>query len=102
MRNDGVMIDLESLFARRVLALGRPGGVALAISTSGNGENVVRGRRAAAEAGMAAVLGGRGGGRMNRLADPLLVAPSEDAAAIQEMPVTLGHMPCPALEGDLR
>ena len=84
-------------------ALARAGDIAIAISTSGNSENVIRGLEAARQAGaVAAALGGRGGGRMKGLADPLLVVPSNDTASIQEMHITLGHMLCSALEAGLK
>ena len=47
---------------------------------------------------MAAAFGGRGGGRMLEIADPILVVPSDDTASIQEMHITLGHMLCSVLE----
>ena len=92
----------QDLFARQIVALGRAGDVAIGISTSGNSENVLRGLAAAREAGcVAAGLGGRDGGRMVGLADPLLVVPSDDTARIQEMHILVGHMLCGALETEL-
>ncbi len=38
---------------------------------------------------------------MKKLADPLLLIPSDDTARIQEMHITLGHMFCGALEKEL-
>jgi len=92
----------EELFARQVEALCRPGDVVIAISTSGNSENVIRALNTAREMGVtAAGLGGRDGGRMKGLADPLLVVPSADTARIQEMHITIGHMLCGALEREV-
>ncbi|MCP5371505.1 MAG: D-sedoheptulose 7-phosphate isomerase [Hyphomicrobiales bacterium] len=89
----------QDLFARQVVAVGRPGDVAIGISTSGNSDNVLRGLAAAREKGcVAAGLGGRDGGRMVGLADPLLVVPSDDTARIQEMHILIGHMLCGGLE----
>ena len=90
------------LFARQVEALVRPGDVVIALSTSGNSENVIRGLAAArAKGAVAAGLTGRGGGRMVGQAEPLLIVPSDDTARIQEMHITLGHMLCGALEEEL-
>ena len=50
---------------------------------------------------VAAGFGGKGGGRMKGLADPLLVVPSDTTARIQEMHITLGQMLCGALEQEL-
>ena len=92
----------DDLFARQVEALCRPGDVVIGISTSGNSENVIRALKAARTLDAVAVgFGGRDGGRMRGLADPLLVVPSNDTARIQEMHITLGHMLCGALETEL-
>lgn len=94
--------SFDDLFARQVEALCRPGDVALAISTSGNSGNVIRGLETAKEIGAIPVgFGGKGGGRMAGLADPLLVVPSDVTSRIQEMHITLGHMLCGALEQEL-
>jgi D-sedoheptulose 7-phosphate isomerase len=92
----------EDAFARQVEALVRPDDVVIAISTSGNSENVIRGLAAArAKGAVAAGLTGRDGGRMVGAAEPLLIVPSDDTARIQEMHITLGHMLCGALEEEI-
>ena len=94
--------SFDDLFARQVEALCRPGGVALVISTPGNSENVIRGLEKAKQIGAIPVgFGGKGGGRMVGLADPLLIVPSNITSRIQEMHITLGHMLCGALEQEL-
>ncbi len=94
--------SFDDLFARQVEALCLPGDVALAISTSGKSENVIRGLEKAKEIGAIPVgFGGKGGGRMVGLADPLLIVPSDITSRIQEMHITLGHMLCGALEQEL-
>lgn len=95
-------LGFERLFARQIEAVGRPGDVALGISTSGTSPNVVEGLTAAKAAGLhAAALTGRGGGRLVGLADPVLVVPSDTTARIQEMHILLGQMLCGALEREL-
>jgi D-sedoheptulose 7-phosphate isomerase len=95
-------MGFEQVFARQVEALGRPGDVALGISTSGHSPNVLAGLAMARERGLVAVgLAGRGGGAMVGLADPLVVVPDEDTARIQEMHILLGHILCVALEEGL-
>lgn len=94
--------SFDELFSRQIEALGRRGDVAIGISTSGESENVIRGLEKAKALGVhAAGFGGKGGGRMTGLADPLLVVPSDTTARIQEMHITLGQMLCGALEGEL-
>lgn len=106
---DGVLLtaagnDLgfEQVFARQIEALGRPGDLAIALSTSGRSPNVLAGLRAARACGLStAALGGGKGGMLPALADPVLLVPAEETARIQEMHITLGHMLCVALEREL-
>jgi D-sedoheptulose 7-phosphate isomerase len=95
-------LGFEQLFARQLRALGRPGDVAIAISTSGRSANVILGLEAARDLGLVpAALAGGDGGRLLGLADPLLVVPSRTTARIQELHITLGQMLCGALEREL-
>jgi D-sedoheptulose 7-phosphate isomerase len=95
-------LGFDELFARQIEALGRPGDVAIAISTSGKSANIIRGLKQAKAMGLvAAALGGKGGGDMVGIADPLLIVPSDTTARIQEMHITLGQMLCGALEIEL-
>lgn len=92
-------LGFEHLFARQIEALGRPGDVALGISTSGRSANVVRAlERARADGLVAAALGGGDGGLLVGLADPLLLVPSGVTARIQEMHILLGQALCGAIE----
>ena len=95
-------LGFELVFARQIEALGRPGDVAIAISTSGRSPNVIAAlKQARAMRLITAGLGGRDGGGMVGLADHLLVVPSDTTARIQEMHITLGQMLCGALELEL-
>lgn len=92
----------EDLFSRQIEALGRPGDVAIAITTSGKSPNVLKALRVAKEKGLVcAALAGKGGGNLPGLADPLLIVPSDTVARIQEMHITLGQMLCGAVEIEL-
>ena len=92
-------LGFEQLFARQITALCRPGDVAVAISTSGTSPNIIAGLKEARRLGVVTTaLGGKGGGAMVGLADPVLVVPSDTTARIQEMHITLGQMLCGALE----
>jgi D-sedoheptulose 7-phosphate isomerase len=95
-------LGFEMIFSRQIEALGRPGDVAVAISTSGKSANVIAGLRQARAIGLVTVaLGGKDGGDMAGLADHLLAVPSDVTARIQEMHITLGQMLCAALEIEL-
>jgi D-sedoheptulose 7-phosphate isomerase len=93
----------ETVFARQVEALGVPGDVLVAISTSGNSRSILRAVEAAARAGIACLtLSGRGGGELARMAaDCHLVVPSESTARIQEVHITIVHVWCRLIEEEL-
>lgn len=87
--------DFAELFAKQVRALGRPGDVAVGISTSGGSENVVRGLKEARNLGLRTLaLSGRDGGPVAAAAEMALVVPSGNTARIQEVHITLGHVLC--------
>ena len=89
----------DTVFECQVRALGKPGDLAIGITTSGTSPNVIRALQAAREIGMvAAALTGRGGGALPGLADPLVMVPSTTVARTQEMHIMIGHMLCDVLE----
>lgn len=95
-------LGFERIFARQIEALGKPGDVAIAISTSGKSPNVIAGlKQAKAMKLLTAAFGGRNGGAMAGLADHLLAVPSDATARIQEMHIVLGQMLCAAIEIEL-
>lgn len=92
-------LGFDSLFARQIEALGKPGDVAIGITTSGRSRNVIRGLEAARAGGLvAAAFAGRDGGDLPGIADPLVIVPSNVTSRIQEMHITLGHALCLGLE----
>jgi D-sedoheptulose 7-phosphate isomerase len=95
-------LGFEQLFARQIEAIGRPGDLAIGITTSGRSPNVLAGFDQARNMGIAtASLTGNGGGDLSGRADLLLIVPSTVTARIQEMHILLGQMLCGALEQKL-
>src|SRR5215510_14244520 len=89
----------ETIFARQVAGLGRPGDVFLAISTSGNSSNVVRAVEEARRRGLSTLgLLGRDGGRLKEMVHLALVVSASSTQRIQEVHITIGHILCGALE----
>jgi D-sedoheptulose 7-phosphate isomerase len=89
----------EQIFARQVLGKGRPGDVAVGLSTSGNSANVCAGLAAARQAGMKTIaLTGSGGGQCAELADVLLDVPSRQTPRIQEAHAVVYHIICEMVE----
>ena len=86
----------DDVFARQVRALGAPGDVALAISTSGRSPNVLRAVEACRERGIHTVgLTGGDGGALAGMVDVCLrVSASTLSARIQETHILIGHVIC--------
>jgi phosphoheptose isomerase len=89
----------ERVFARQVEALGAPGDVAFAISTSGVSPNVVAALKAARARGLRTIaLTGRDGGEAGRLAEVHINVPEDCTARVQEVHITLIHAICEIVE----
>lgn len=94
--------EYAEVFARQLRALGRPGDVAVGLSTSGSSANVVRALDTARELGMfSVVLTGAGGGAAADLADVCIAVPTTDTPRVQEACLHLGHTICELVERDL-
>jgi D-sedoheptulose 7-phosphate isomerase len=90
----------ERVFVRQIEALGRPGDVALGISTSGGSANVVAGLETAHGRGMQTIaLTGRDGGAVGRAADIHVNVADDSTARVQEVHRTLIHALCELIEG---
>jgi len=96
--------SFAQVFSRQVEALGRPGEVLLAISTSGNSENVVAAAAAAQTSGMQtiALTGGAGGalGQSEDVHQHLNIA-HPSTARIQEMHITCLHILCTLIDKEM-
>ncbi|WP_298834906.1 phosphoheptose isomerase [uncultured Piscinibacter sp.] len=94
--------DFNSVFSKQVQALGAPGDVLLAISTSGNSANVLAAVEAARAKDMTVIaLTGRGGGKLReRLGetDVHICVPHERTARIQEVHILVLHCLCDAVD----
>ena len=92
--------DFNSIFSKQVQALGAPGDVLLAISTSGNSNNVIAAIEAAHAREMVVIaMTGHKGGRIRELlteTDVLICVPHERTARIQEVHLLTLHCLCDA------
>jgi D-sedoheptulose 7-phosphate isomerase len=92
----------EHVFARQVEALGAPGDVLVAFSTSGNSSNVVEAARAARHMRCKVIaFTGQQGGSLASQADVILRVPSRDVARIQEVHDICIHALAEAVEDEL-
>jgi D-sedoheptulose 7-phosphate isomerase len=88
-------VSFDVVFSRQVRAFGRPGDIALALSTSGGSPNVLAALEQADKSGMLTVgLAGYGGGRMAELAavQHMFAVPSTSVHRVQEVQTTLYHV----------
>ena len=89
----------EHVFARQVEALGNPGDVLVAITTSGTSKNVLAAVAAARELGMKVIaLTGAKGAAFVASCDAGIAVPSTNTARIQENHITIGHLLCEVLD----
>ena len=91
----------DKVFSRQIEAFAAPGDVFIAISTSGNSNNILAAIVAAKEKGSIVVgLSGRDGGKMNDFCDINIVVPSNITAFIQEMHILIGHIICGSVDSN--
>jgi D-sedoheptulose 7-phosphate isomerase len=92
----------HTCFSRQVEALGNPGDVLVAVSTSGNSENVLCAAEAAGALGIKRIgLTGAGGGKLSRLVDVCFDVPSRRTARVQEIHAICLHAMAEAIEQKL-
>jgi D-sedoheptulose 7-phosphate isomerase len=92
----------EEVFSKQILALGKPGDVLLAISTSGNSPNVMEAIKACRLRGVHVVaLTGKQGGKMAAMVegkDVHLCVPADRTARIQEVHLLTLHCLCDGID----
>ncbi|RTY36004.1 SIS domain-containing protein [Chlorobium phaeovibrioides] len=88
----------SQVFARELACLARPEDLFLAISTSGNSDNIIRAVDIANEKGLDVwALTGEAGGRLSGMCQCIMV-PSTDTGRIQECHIMIGHIVCELVE----
>ncbi|HWH82266.1 MAG TPA: phosphoheptose isomerase [Burkholderiaceae bacterium] len=94
--------DFNQIYSKQVQALGAPGDVLLAISTSGNSSNVIAAIEAARAKEMVVIaMTGHKGGKIRSLlteTDVLICVPHERTARIQEVHLLVVHCLCDAVD----
>ena len=94
--------DFNKIFSRQCESLVNENDVVIAISTSGNSDNVINGVLKAKEKGSFVIgLTGNSGGKLKSSADILLDVPSDDTARIQEGHRVIIHSLCELIEKNL-
>jgi D-sedoheptulose 7-phosphate isomerase len=94
--------DFSMVFSKQVEALGQPGDILLALSTSGNSANVLAAIGAARQRDMSVIaLTGKGGGKIGAMLDEFdihLCVPSDRTARIQEVHLLTLHCLCDGID----
>jgi D-sedoheptulose 7-phosphate isomerase len=87
------------IFSRQLRGLGNRGDVLVALSTSGNSENVLRAVGVAREIGIATIgMTGRDGGKLRTACDLAICVPADETNHVQEMHIAVGHYLCGFVE----
>ena len=83
----------EHIFSRQIEAIGKKGDLLIAISTSGNSQNILNAINCAKLNGLTVVaMTGEDGGKISEIDCITLKAPSSNVARIQEMHILVGHI----------
>lgn len=94
--------SFSEIFSRQLRALGQPQDCLLAISTSGNSENVIQAVQTAKAMEIKTIgLLGCDGGKLKNLCDCTIVVPSDVTARTQEAHIFIGHTICGSVELNL-
>jgi D-sedoheptulose 7-phosphate isomerase len=92
----------ETIFSRQIEALGQPGDVLIAISTSGKSKNILKALETARTKKIVTVgFTGKAAPLMEEHCDLLLTVPSVETPKIQEGHIVLGHIICTLIEEDI-
>ena len=92
----------ESTYSRMLEAIGKKGDVLIALSTSGNSENVINAVKMANSLGVLSVgMSGAMGGKIKDLCQHNIIIPSSNTARVQESHILVGHIFCQIIEEQL-
>lgn len=94
-------IDGKMCFAQQVYGYGVAGDILLAISTSGNSENILYAAITAKALGLTVIgMTGNGGGKLSAIADLTIAVEEKETYKVQELHMPIYHCVCMMLERD--
>ncbi len=92
-------IDFKFIFSRQIEAVGKPGDIAIAITTSGNSLNLIEGVKAAKKKKILTFcFSGNNGGKLKKYVDQSIIIPSKTTSQIQVAEILIGQTFCEFLE----
>lgn len=94
--------SFDTIYARMIEAMAKPGDILIALSTSGNSTNVVNAVLKANEKQMKSFsFTGDGGGKLKNISKLIIEIPSNDTPRIQECHMLIGHIICEMVEAKM-
>lgn len=91
--------SFNEVYSRLVKAKGKKGDVLIALSTSGNSQNIIEAAKTAKAKEMKVIaFTGADGGKLKEYAEYLINIPSIDTPRIQECHILVGHIICQLVE----
>jgi len=92
----------DKIYSRQLDGIGQSGDIFIGISTSGNSQNLINAFKIAKKKNIVSVaLVGKDGGEMAKLADIVLIIPSNSTPRIQESHILIGHILCDIIEKEM-
>ncbi|MFZ1704305.1 MAG: SIS domain-containing protein [Saprospiraceae bacterium] len=92
----------DHVYERAIEALGKKGDILVAISTSGNSNNIILAAKKAKQLGISAFLwSGKTGGQLTALCESSILVPSTITPRIQETHIVMGHILCEWIEKEM-
>ena len=94
-------INFKYIFSRQIEAIGKKGDVAIAITTSGNSQNLIEGIKLAKKKKILTFcFSGNNGGRIKKYVDYPILIPSKVTSQIQVAEILIGQTFCEFLENN--
>ena len=94
--------SFDDIYSRYIKAAAKSGDILIAISTSGNSNNIVNAINEANKIGVKTIsLTGKTGGNMKNISELLINVPSKDTPRIQESHILIGHILCEIIENEM-
>jgi D-sedoheptulose 7-phosphate isomerase len=92
-------MDASLIYAQQIVGYGRAGDLLIAISTSGNSQNIIDAAITAKAKGLTVIgLTGQTGGRLKQYCDTTICVPSNTTPEIQEFHLPVYHTICRIIE----
>lgn len=92
-------LNFKYIFSRQMEAIGQEGDLCIAITTSGNSENLIEAIKAANKKKISTYcFSGNGGGKLKKYCHRAILIPSKNTAEIQVVEIFIGQLFCSVLE----